>query len=445
MMTTRRDILRGGAALLAGAAVSATFRKADAAEKSAASTRPPIPTPPGGHYTPVVTLNGSTLPWKMENSIKVFHLTAEPVKREFAPGMVVNCWGYNGQTPGPTIECIEGDRVRILVTNKLPEHTTIHWHGIFLPNGMDGVGGLNQPHIKPGETFVYEFKLRQNGTFMYHPHADEMVQMALGMMGLFIVHPKTPESPRIDRDYGIILHNFEVKPGTARPDASVMTEFNMWTFNSRVFPGIDSMVARLGERVRIRVANLSMHEHPIHIHGTAFEVTGTDAGWIPHTARYKETTMLVPVGNIRVGEFIADAPGDWAFHCHKSHHTMNAMGHGIPNMVGVKHDDIAEKIGDLVPGYMAMGQNGMAEMTDMVEMGMPLPENTLPMMMGEGPFGPVEMGGMFTVVKIRDDLAPGDYRDPGWYKHPPGTVAWKLDGATSEMPDEPTGHKGHSR
>jgi FtsP/CotA-like multicopper oxidase with cupredoxin domain len=444
-MMNRREILKAGAALLTGSAVSAAFRNASAAERSAAATQPPQPAPPGQRYTPVVTLNGSTLPWKMDNGVKVFHLTAEPVAREFAPGMVVNCWGYNGQTPGPTIECVEGDRIRILVTNKLPEHTTIHWHGIFLPNGMDGVGGLNQPQIKPGETFVYEYTLRQNGTFMYHPHADEMVQMALGMMGLFIVHPKKPENPRIDRDYGIILHNFDVKPGTARPDASVMTDFNMWTFNSRVFPGIDPMVARLGERVRIRIANLSMHEHPIHIHGTAFEVTGTDAGWIPHSARYKETTMLVPVGNIRVGEFIADAPGDWAFHCHKAHHTMNAMGHDIPNMVGVKHDDIAEKIGNLVPGYMAMGEQGMAEMTDMVEMGMPLPENTLPMMMGEGPFGPVEMGGMFTVVKIREDIAPGDYRDPGWYKHPSGTVAWKLEegGATGE--DKPAEHKNHSR
>jgi hypothetical protein len=155
--------------------------------------------------------------------------------------------------------------------------------------------------------------------------------------------------------------------------------------------------------------------------------------------------MLVPVGNIRVGEFIADAPGDWAIHCHKSHHTMNAMGHDIPNMIGVRHDDIAEKIGELVPGYMAMGQNGMAEMTDMVEMGMPLPENTLPMMMGEGPFGPLEMGGMFTVIKIREDQTPGDYSDPGWYKHPPGTVAWKLGESAATTEEKSAAHKGHSR
>lgn len=439
-MTSRRELLKSGAALLVGGAVTAVTRAANAAERAAATTRVSKASP-GGHYTPVVTLNGSTLPWRMEGGVKVFHLTAEPVVREFAPGMVVQCWGYNGQTPGPTIECVEGDRIRILVTNKLREHTTVHWHGIFLPNGMDGVGGLNQPHIKPGETYVYEFTLRQNGTFMYHPHADEMVQMALGMMGLFVVHPKMPESPRIDRDYGIILHNFDVKPGTARPDPSVMTDFNLWTFNSRVFPGIDHMVARLGERVRIRVANLSMHEHPMHIHGTAFEVTGTDSGWIPLSARYRETSMLVPVGNVRVGEFVADNPGDWAFHCHKSHHTMNAMGHEIPNMIDVEHEDLAERIGNLVPGYMAMGTSGMAEMTQMQEMGMPLPENTLPMMTGEGPFGPMEMGGMFTVVKIREDQEPGDYSDPGWYRHPSGTVAWKLENDNDK--EEGAGHEKH--
>jgi manganese oxidase len=421
----RRDILRSGAALVAGGAVSAGFRTASAQERTAATTQSPIPASPGQPYTPVVTLNGSTLPWKMDGNVKVFHLIAEPVKREFASGMLVNCWGYNGQTPGPTIECVEGDRVRIYVTNKLPEHTSIHWHGIFLPNGMDGVGGLNQPQIQPGETYVYEFTLKQNGTFMYHPHADEMVQLAMGQMGFFIIHPRQPELRKIDRDYAIMLHNFAVHAGTATPDPSVMVDFNMWTFNSRVFPGIDPLVARLGDRVRIRIANLSMWNHPIHIHGVAFDVTGTDAGPIPQSASYRETTLLVPVGGVRVGEFIADAPGDWAFHCHFSHHTMNAMGHGVPNMLGVDQSGIEEKVQQLVPEYMAMGKAGMAEHAAHMAMGaMELPQNTLPMMMGEGPFGLLEMGGMFTVVKIREDLAAGDYRDPGWYKHPPGTQAW---------------------
>jgi FtsP/CotA-like multicopper oxidase with cupredoxin domain len=422
-MITRRQALKTGAALLAGGAVSAALREASAAEKAAAATKPPIPAPQGQSYTPVVTLNGSSLPSKMDNGVKVFHLIAEPVKREFAPGMVVNCWGYNGSTPGPTIEAVEGDRVRILVTNRLPEHTTIHWHGIFLPNGMDGVGGLTQPHIKPGETYVYEFTLRQHGTFMYHPHADEMLQAAMGMMGMFIIHPRAPRAPAVDRDFCFMLHAWDIEPGTFIAKPATMTEFNLWSFNSRVFPGIDPLVVRKGDRVRIRVANMSMHDHPIHIHGYAYTVTETEGGQVPKTAQFPEATVNVAVGAIRVMEFVADEPGDWALHCHKSHHTMNAMGHLVPNMLGVKQDDLDARIRALVPGYMSMGQDGMA---DMAQMQMPLPENTLPMMTGEGPFGPLEMGGMFTVIKVRENLAHNDYSDPGWYEQPAGTIAWKL-------------------
>ena len=373
----------------------------------------------------VITPNGSSLPWRMENGVKVFHLIAEPVIREFAPGMTVKCWGYNGSSPGPTIEAIEGDRVRILVENRLPEHTSIHWHGILLPNGMDGVGGLNQPQIKPGETFAYEFTLIQHGTQMYHPHADEMVQIAVGMMGMFVIHPKEPEDPPIDRDYAIMLHMLAVHPGTYRPDPSVMLDFNIFTFNTRVFPGTAHMVARTNERVRIRIANLSMDEHPIHLHGHNFRVTGTDGGPVPLSAQFPETTVLVPVGATRDIEFTADYPGDWAFHCHRSHHTMNPMGHEIPNTLGVDQRGVQEKISQLLPSYMAMGERGMAEHAEHAKH-MAMPENTLPMMMGDGQFGPIEMGGMFTVFKIRDKQPPGDYTDPGWYNYPQGSVAYKI-------------------
>lgn len=431
-MVTRREILVSGAKLIAGGAALIASNKVMSAEASKAQTQNPFPPPRGANYTPVVTLNGATLPWKIENGWKVFRLTAEPVKREFAPGMIVNCWGYNGLTPGPTIEAIEGDRVRILVTNHLPEPTSIHWHGIFLPNGMDGVGGLNQPHIPPGKTYVYEFTLRQNGTFMYHPHSDEMFQMAMGMMGMFIIHPRGPERPRIDRDYAIMLHSWDVDPGSYTPKPATMVDFNMWTFNSRVFPGIDPIVARLGDRVRIRIGNLSMTAHPIHIHGHAFKITGTDGGWIAPSAQWPETTVNVQVGSTKVVEFIADHPGDWAFHCHKSHHTMNAMGHAVPNMVGVDQRGLSEKINKLLPEYMPMGEKGMGDMSEMTAMGMAIPENTLPMMLGNGPFGPIDMGGMFTVIKIREDLARGDYKDPGWYEHPKGTVAYELNESTTK-------------
>jgi hypothetical protein len=128
-------------------------------------------------------------------------------------------------------------------------------------------------------------------------------------------------------------------------------------------------------------------------------------------------------------EFIADAEGDWAVHCHKSHHTMNAMGHTVPTMIGVDQSEVAEKISQLIPDYMAMGESGMADMADMH---MPLPENTLPMMTGEGPFGSVEMGGMFSVLKVRKNQKPGDYSDPGWFKHPAGTVAKEYAGPVGE-------------
>src|SRR5581483_10344863 len=248
-----------------------------------------------------------------------------------------------------------------------PAHTSIHWPGILITNGMDGVSGLNQPPIMPGETFVYEFTLRQHGTQMYHPHADEMLQMAVGIMGMFIIHPRARRSPVIDRDFAIMLHEWAVHPGTYRPDPAVMTDFNMFTFNSRVFPGTDALVVKTGQRVRIRVGNLSMDSHPIHLHGFHFKVSGTDAGPIADSAQWPETTINVPVGSTRDIEFVADVPGDWIFHCHKSHHTMNAMAHEIPNTLGVDQSNVEKKIASLLPGYMAMGQAGMGDMQDMAK------------------------------------------------------------------------------
>ncbi|MDX2225085.1 MAG: copper oxidase [Rhodospirillaceae bacterium] len=410
------------------------------AAKPAAAQTAATPQPAGG-YTPVRTLNGVTLPYVMKDGVKEFHLIAEEIEHEFAPGTKAKCWGYNGRTPGPTIEAVEGDRVRILVTNKLKEHTSIHWHGLLLPSGMDGVGGLSHPQIKPGETYAYEFTLIQHGSHMYHPHADEMVQLACGMMGMFIIHPKAGEAKRIDRDYCIMLHNWAIHPGTYRPDPSVMQNFDLWTFNSKVFPAIEYPVARTGERVRMRFGNLSMWNHPVHFHGHQFLVTGGDGGRWPEAQWRSEVTEIVGVGQIRDLEFVA-IPGDWALHCHMSHHTMNAMGHEVPNTLGVNQRDLARKISTLIPGYMAMGEHGMAEHQDH-SMHMAGPKNTLPMMMGTGPFGNLEMGGMFTVMKIRDDIAPGDYADPGWFPNPPGTVAYKVSGDSSESADAAGDHAGH--
>lgn len=369
-------------------------------------------------YTPVVTPNGSTLPFEMDHGVKVFRLSVEVIKHEIAPGMVVNAWGYNGQTPGPTIEAVEGDRVRILVTNKLPEPSAVHWHGLLLPSGMDGVAGLSQTPIPPGDTFAYEFTLRQHGTQMYHSHGDEMVQIGLGAMGFFIIHPKEP-AHQIDRDYAIFVNEWFVEPGSATPNPNIMTDFNIFTFNSRAFPGTAPLVAKAGERVRIRLGNVGQESHPIHLHGHSFKVVATDGGDIPLSAQWPETTVLVAPGQTRDFEFIA-APGDWAMHCHRRHHPMNAMGHDVPNLLGVNQEGIEEVIQAQLPGYMAMGESGMHEMVEH-QQHMQGPANTLPMMGGEGPFGSVAMGGMFTILKVREQLEEGE--DPGWYNNPKGTVA----------------------
>lgn len=369
-----------------------------------------------GPNTPVITPNGASLAWRIEDGRKTFHLVAEPVVREFAPGFKVNCWGYNGLTPGPTIEAVEGDRLRIYVENRLPEPTSVHWHGVLLPNGMDGVAGLNQPRIEPGQTFKYEFSVRQHGTQMYHPHFDEMVQQSMGMMGLLIFHPRNP-TRRIDRDFGIFLNEWFIKPGTSVPDPTVMLDFNVFTFNSRVFPGTEPLIARLGDRVRLRIANISMDSHPIHVHGHNFRWTASDGGPLPQAAWIPETSINVPPGTTRDVELVADNPGDWALHCHKVHHTMNQMGHNLPIMTGVDQSGVDQKLNQLVPGYMPMGSAGMGDMTDMGK-----PRNSMFMAGGEGPFGSIFMGGMFTILKIREGLRSYD-EDPGWYQHPAGTVA----------------------
>lgn len=447
-MYSRRDLLKNVAAIAAGVSATAVSKSAlaaipEAVIQTSADTMGPYTPKNGRDYHPVVTLNGWTLPWRMNQGIKEFHLVAEPVIREIAPGMTAHLWGYNGQSPGPTIEVVEGDRVRIFVTNKLPEHTSVHWHGQRLPNGMDGVSGLTQKAIAPGKTFVYEFVARRPGTFMYHPHADEMVQMAMGMMGFWVTHPKTshPYIADVDRDFVFLLNAYDIDPGSYTPKIMTMLDFNLWTWNSRAFPGIDPLVVRTNDKVRIRVGNLTMTNHPIHLHGHEFTVTGTDGGPTPPGSRWPEVTTDIAVGQMRQLEFVADEAGDWAFHCHKSHHTMNAMGHGLPNLIGVDHSGLTQKIQQLAPDYMVMGERGMA---DMAEMAMPLPDNTLPMMTGDGPFGSVEMGGMFSILKVRDDQTAHDYKDPGWFEHPAGTVATEWQGGELEPPQRSLDTGGQS-
>ena len=290
-MLSRRNFVGGAGAVTAAVSAAAISKVAMAALpepviQTKPDTMPPLVPNSGRPYNPVVTLNGWTLPWRMNDGVKEFHLVAEPVVREMTPGFKAHLWGYNGQSPGPTIEVVEGDRVRIFVTNKLGELTSVHWHGQRLPNGMDGVTGLTQPGIPPGKTFVYEFVARRPGTFMYHPHADEMVQMAMGMMGFWITHPKNkhPLIDEVDRDFVFLLNAYDIDPGSYTPKIMTMLDFNLWSWNSRIFPGIDPLVVRKNDKVRIRIGNLTMTNHPIHLHGHEFLVTGTDGGPTPKSS-----------------------------------------------------------------------------------------------------------------------------------------------------------------
>ena len=199
----RRNFLNMAGVAVAMSAVSkvALARLPEIVSADKADTQPLLIPNTGRSYLPVTTLNGWSLPWRMNNNVKEFHLVVDPVKREMAPSMVANLWDYNGQSLGPTIEVVEGDCIRIFVTNRLPEVTSTHWHGQRLPNGMDGVSGLTQAPIQPNKTYVYEFETKRAGTFMYHPHTDEMTQMAMGMMGSWIAHPKNPNLHKVDRDF----------------------------------------------------------------------------------------------------------------------------------------------------------------------------------------------------------------------------------------------------
>jgi FtsP/CotA-like multicopper oxidase with cupredoxin domain len=281
------------------------FRKAD---------QPPVP---------VVTPDLPKLPGVNKGGVKEFHLVARHTRREFLPGQWIDVWGYNDSMPGPTIEATEGDRVRIVLHNELPESTTLHLHGLELPNRFDGVHGLTQEPIKPGQEFAYELTLHQNGTYFYHSHGP--MQEGMGMAGLFLIHPRSAHQPVVDHDFALMIQEWAILPQSTIPNTTSM-EFNWFTLNGRSAPYTTPLLVRLGSRVRLRFVNMSpIDHHPMHLHGHTFWVTGTEAGRIPETAWIPSNNVLVAVAQAREVEFIANNPGDWVLHCHMFHHMMNHM------------------------------------------------------------------------------------------------------------------------
>lgn len=349
MSDSRRDFLKKsgllGAGLLASnSIVSAQHEGHGKPQPQAPPKKNVVPATSGVARVPVESPDTPKLQWTLDNGVKVFHLTAEVVKTQLIPGMKEMVgWGYNGSIPGPTIEIDEGDRVRVVLHNKLPESTTIHWHGLEVPVHMDGTPFISQPPIEPGESFTYEFTVNQNGTFFYHSHGA--MQEMMGMIGLFVVHPKIPNKPHCHKDFGLILQEWALLPNNPVPNSLAM-EFNWLTINGKAGPATTPLIVKQGERVRLRVVNLGMDHHPMHIHGHQFFVTGTEGGRIPETGWYPGNTVLVGVAQARDVEFEAIYPGDWMFHCHLPHHMMNQMvsmvgpmshaGHGIQTGGGME-------------------------------------------------------------------------------------------------------------
>jgi manganese oxidase len=342
MAESRRDFFRLGFGLTAGwlAAPATALARA-------------VPSRSAGRAVPVATPDTPKLPWTMEGGVKVFRLTPEVVKTRFVPAKEVNTWGYNGSTPGPAIEVTEGDRVRIVVENRLPEPTSLHWHGLEVPFAMDGAEGISQDLIPPGGRFVYEFTLHQHGTFFYHSHRP--MQQMMGLVGLFLIHPKRPYEPAVDRDFAWVLQGWATLPGNANPNSMAM-EFNWLTMNGKAAPATTPVLCKVGERVRLRFVNLGMDHHPVHLHGHTWVVTGTEGGRIPAAAWAPGNTEIVGVAQARTLELVANNPGDWMIHCHLPHHMMNAMA----SMVGPLTEATGVPAGQRMEEGMGMVHRGHA-------------------------------------------------------------------------------------
>ena len=326
--------------------------------------------------TPVITTDVGDLPYEMDGGIKVFRLTAHVFKRQIAPNKTIDVWGFNGSAPGPTIQVTQGDQVRVIFKNELPEPSSIHWHGFEDRIGYDGMPGISQEPVKPGETFVYNFHIKQEGTYFYHSHMA-MQEMA-GMLGAVIMHPKVPYRPHCDKDFVIHLQEYAVLANSTTPN-TMMMEFNWLLLNGKAGPLATPLVVRQGDRVRIRFVNLGMDHHPMHLHGHTFYVTGTEGGRIPESAWWPGNTVLVGVAQARSVEFIADNPGDWMLHCHLPHHMMNQMASqagpttrmaGFPGGIGRRGSDSRGRMTEPDHNPDSMAEMDMSHMQGMDMPGM---------------------------------------------------------------------------
>jgi FtsP/CotA-like multicopper oxidase with cupredoxin domain len=334
-VTSRRDFLWKGAAAAIALPTVATLTacgdtRASAAPATQAPAAPAAPTPTpqqqadamdamhekGVKAFPAKTAGKGNQPMepRIERGVKVYELTCEEIQWEVEPGRNVTAWAYNGQVPGPQIRVKEGDRVRVRLLNKLPQSTAIHFHGLELPNELDGVPFITQAPIKLGESFTYEFTVPNAGSHMYHSHHNAAVQVGNGLLGAFIVEPRRPVAAHAaDVDYVMVLN-----------DGS-----HGYTLNGKGFPATEPLVCRQGQTVRIRFMNEGMMIHPMHLHGNHMTVIAKD-GW-DQPAPWKCDTLNIAPGERWDVLVRATNPGTWAFHCHILPHAESP--HGMYGMV----------------------------------------------------------------------------------------------------------------
>jgi YVTN family beta-propeller protein len=275
--------------------------------------------------------------------VREFNLVAKEADVEIAPGVTVRAITYNGQVPGPTIRVTEGDTLRVTLKNELDKATTIHWHGLHVPNNMDGVPPLTQQGIEPGQSFTYEFPASHAGTFMYHSHLNAVEQVDRGLYGPLIIDPATPTPAKFDKEFTMMLSAWNTNdvPGMPsgdhmmgdgsameeQPDAAAMGGMNMnynyFTVNGKAYPSNDSWMVKEGDLVRVRIINISNLAHPMHLHGHDFTVVAKDGEPIKPALQQTMNTLSVDAGETYDIVFRADNPGGWVFHCHELHHTEN--------------------------------------------------------------------------------------------------------------------------
>lgn len=279
-----------------------------------------------GEDIPLATesTGGQPLSFREEEGVKVFELTTKLVQWQILDDVTINAMTYNGTVPGPMVRVTEGDQIRIIVKNELDVPTTVHWHGVEVPNAMDGVPGVTQDPIQPGETFTYEFTAKPAGTFMYHSHYETDTQILAGLYAPFIIDPITPEENPPAVDEVLMISEVLFRGGETFPAMPVSgMEPNYFLINGKAFPDTQEITVKKGETVRLRLAAIGQFIHPMHIHGPAFKIVATDGHPVPEGAQLTKDTVSVAPGERYDIEWVATETGQWMLHCHIPHHTTN--------------------------------------------------------------------------------------------------------------------------